>query len=66
MSPYCAAPAPIPRISMAPRLAPRNANPVTQLGSDRPERKKSSEVCILFRRIAPIPSTKRKYTPMMR
>ncbi|CAA9526662.1 MAG: hypothetical protein AVDCRST_MAG05-4034 [uncultured Rubrobacteraceae bacterium] len=39
MIPYCAAPAPIPRISKAPRFAPRKASPVIQLGSDLPERK---------------------------
>ena len=33
----------MPMISTAPRLAEMNARPVTHAGSDRPERKKSSE-----------------------
>ena len=31
----------MPMISTAPRFAAMNANPVTQAGSDRPDRKKS-------------------------
>ncbi len=33
----------MPMISTAPRLAEMNARPVTQAGSERPDRKKSSD-----------------------
>jgi len=47
-------------ISTAPRLAEMNASPVTQAGSERPDRKKSndSDTCDLARK--PMPSTKPK------
>ena len=47
----------MPRISIAPRLAEMNARPVTQAGSARPERKKSSLVAIDRRAITPMPMT---------
>ena len=43
MIPYWAPLAAMPMISMAPRFAEMNASPVTQAGSDRPDRKKSSD-----------------------
>ena len=63
--PYCAPFADMPMISIAPRLAEMNARPVTQAGSDRPERKKSRllETARLAR--YPMPSTKTKYRAMM-
>ena len=57
MTPYWAPLAAMPRISMAPRLAETNASPVTQAGSDRPERKKSSLVAIARRAMKPMPTT---------
>ena len=47
-------------ISTAPRFAEMNAKPVTQAGSDRPERKKS--MLLETDRLAgmPMPSTKTK------
>ena len=56
----------IPMISTAPRLAEMNARPVTQAGSERPERKKSSESEIERRAISPMPSTNAKYVARMR
>ena len=56
----------IPMISTAPRLAEMNARPVTHAGSERPERKKSSESETDRRAISPMPSTKTKYTARMR
>jgi hypothetical protein len=47
----------MPRISMAPRLAEMKARPVTQAGSDRPERKKSSLVAIARRASTPMVMT---------
>ncbi len=50
----------MPMISTAPRLAEMNARPVTHAGSERPDRKKSSdsETWLLARK--PMPSTKAK------
>jgi hypothetical protein len=50
----------MPRISVAPRLAEMNARPVTQAGSDRPDRKKSRLVLIERRAAKPMPSTTTK------
>src|SRR6266545_648016 len=61
LMPYWAPLADIPRISIAPRLAEMKAMPVTQAGSERPERKKSVEVAIARRRAKPIPITNAKY-----
>jgi hypothetical protein len=47
----------MPRISIAPRFAEMNANPVTHAGSARPERKKSSLVAIARLAISPIAMT---------
>src|SRR4051794_29312652 len=49
-----------PRISIAPRLAEMNANPVTQAGSDRPARKKSTEELTTRFSAKPIPITQTK------
>jgi len=46
--PYLAELATIPMTSRAPRLAERKASPVIQVGSERPERKKSSPVFMNF------------------
>jgi len=48
------------RISIAPRLAEMNAIPVIQVGSERPDRKKSVEVWTRRRSANPIPMTKTK------
>ena len=45
---------------MAPRLAEMNARPVTHAGSERPDRKKSSELDTERRAAKPIPSTTMK------
>ncbi len=50
----------MPMISTAPRLAEMNASPVTQAGSERPERKKSMLVETERRAMIPIPITKPK------
>jgi hypothetical protein len=47
-------------ISTAPRLAEMKARPVTQAGSERPERKKSTESDTPRRAIRPMPRTKPK------
>ena len=47
-------------ISTAPRLAEMNARPVTQAGSDRPDRKKSMLLETERRAMMPMPSTKTK------
>jgi hypothetical protein len=56
----------MPMISTAPRLAEMKAKPVTQAGSDRPDRKKSTEsdTCRLASR--PMPRTKTKYVARIR
>ena len=56
----------MPMISTAPRLAEMNASPVTQAGSDRPERKKSTESETWRRAISPMPRTTAKYRKMIR
>ncbi len=56
--PYFAPKAPIPITSCAPRFAERNASPVTQAGSERPERKKSLPVRMCGLSTQPIPTTK--------
>ena len=43
-----------------------NARPVTHAGSERPERKKSSESDTERRAISPMPSTNTKYVARMR
>ena len=58
--PYWAPFAAMERISIAPRLAEMNAIPVIQDGSERPDRKKSVEVCTRRRSANPIPMTKTK------
>ena len=58
--PYCAPLADIPMISTAPRLAEMNASPVTQAGSERPDRKKSRLFEIDRRAASPMPSTNAK------
>ncbi len=60
--PNCAPLADMPMISTAPRLADMNASPVTQAGSDRPERKKSRLLDTERRAMNPMPSTKTKYS----
>ncbi len=60
MIPYFAPEAAIPITSCAPRLAERNARPVTQPGIDRPEEKKSALPFMWRFRAQPMPSTKRK------
>ena len=62
--PYCAPLADIPMISTAPRFALMNARPVTQAGSERPDRKKSMLLDTDARAESPIPSTKTKYRAM--
>jgi hypothetical protein len=47
----------MPSSSIAPRLAEMNARPVTQAGSERPERKKSRLVETERRAANPIPRT---------
>ena len=51
---------------MAPRFAETNARPVTQAGSERPDRKKSALVLIARRAQNPMPSTVVKYMPRIR
>ena len=58
--PYCAPLADMPMISTAPRLAEMNARPVTQAGSERPERKKSMLLETEARADSPMPRTKTK------
>jgi hypothetical protein len=58
--PYWAPLADMPTISTAPRLAEMNARPVTQAGSDRPERKKSRLSDTRRRAAAPISRTTAK------
>ena len=55
--PYWAPLAAMPMISSAPRLAETKARPVTQAGSERPERKKSALVRMARRAAKPTPST---------
>ena len=43
-----------------------NASPVTHAGSDRPDRKKSSESEMARRAMNPMPSTNAKYSAIMR
>ena len=50
----------MPMISTAPRLAEMKASPVTQAGSERPERKKSRESETRRLAIQPIASTNPK------
>ena len=50
----------MPMISTAPRFAEMNARPVTQAGSERPERKKSTELDTLRLAMKPIPRTNAK------
>ena len=50
----------MPMISTAPRLAEMNARPVTHAGSERPERKKSSESETWLLARTPMPRTKAK------
>ena len=50
----------MPMISTAPRLAEMKASPVTQAGSERPERKKSIESETRRRAISPIARTNPK------
>ena len=50
----------MPMISTAPRFAEMKANPVTQAGSDRPERKKSMLLETDRFAAMPMPSTKAK------
>ncbi len=50
----------MPMISTAPRLAEMKARPVTQAGSERPERKKSTESEIWRRATTPMPITTAK------
>ena len=57
LMPYWAPLADMPRISMAPRFAEMNAMPVIQAGSERPDRKKSVEVCTSRRSAKPMPIT---------
>lgn len=52
----------MPMISTAPRLAEMNARPVTQAGSERPDRKKSRLDDTDRRAISPMPRTNTKYT----
>ena len=47
-------------ISTAPRLAEMNASPVTQAGSERPERKKSRLLETERLAMMPMPRTKTK------
>ena len=58
--PNCAPLADIPMISTAPRLAEMNARPVTQAGSERPDRKKSMLLETERRARSPMPRTKTK------
>ncbi len=58
--PYCAPVADMPMISTAPRFAEMNARPVTQAGSDRPERKNSIELDTPRFANQPTPRTKAK------
>ncbi len=50
----------MPMISTAPRLAEMNARPVTQAGSERPDRKKSTESETWRRARRPMPRTNTK------
>ena len=50
----------MPMISTAPRLAEMKARPVTHAGSERPDRKKSTESETCRRASSPMPSTKPK------
>ena len=50
----------MPMISTAPRLAEMNARPVTHAGSERPDRKKSSESDTCRLASQPSPRTKAK------
>lgn len=59
-TPYCAPVAAMPRISVAPRFAATKARPVTQAGSERPERKKSRLVFTLALAANPMPRTTMK------
>ncbi len=63
--PYFAPDAPMPMTSCAPRLAERNASPVTHGGSDRPDTRKSVDVRIRRRSAQPMPRTAAKYTAMV-
>ena len=56
--PNCAPLADMPMISTAPRFAEMNASPVTQAGSERPERKKSMLLETERLAMMPMPSTK--------
>ena len=56
----------MPMISTAPRLAEMKARPVTQAGSDLPDRKKSTESETCRRAMNPMPSTNAKYVARMR
>ncbi len=47
-------------ISTAPRFAEMNARPVTQAGSDRPDRKKSMDSDTRALAMKPMPSTNAK------
>jgi hypothetical protein len=63
--PYWAPVADMPMISTAPRFAEMKARPVTQAGSERPERKNSIEVETPRLAYQPTPSTKAKYSAMI-
>jgi hypothetical protein len=58
--PYWAPLAAMPSSSIAPRFAEMNARPVTQAGSERPERKKSRLVETDRRAAKPMPRTTTK------
>ena len=58
MIPYLAPLAAMPTGSSAPRFAEMKASPVTQVGSQRPEVRKSEELLMYFLRAKPIPTTK--------
>ncbi|GAA4616309.1 hypothetical protein GCM10023108_28430 [Saccharopolyspora hordei] len=51
----------MPMISIAPKFAEMNANPVTHAGNARPDKKKSRLVDTARRAKYPIPSTNTKY-----
>ena len=63
--PYWAPVADMPMISTAPRLAEMKARPVTQAGSERPERKNSIEFETPRFAYQPTPSTNTKYNAMI-
>ena len=58
MMPYLAPLAAMPTSSSAPRFAEMNASPVTQVGIERPDVRKSDELFMYFLRAKPMPTTK--------